>query len=85
MKAEKVYNILQNIEDAFEFIFPFLFIYALSIGFIIVGISLFLTPANPPEFPKWFFIIVGSCFTIAGCIYIGMGIKYTVGRYLGYE
>jgi uncharacterized BrkB/YihY/UPF0761 family membrane protein len=85
MKAEKVYNTLQNIEDTFELIFPILFVYAFAIGFIIIGISLSLTPANPPEFPKWFFIIVGSCFTIAGFIYLSMGIKYTLGRYLGYE
>jgi len=81
-KAEKIYNALETIEEKGTIIYSYVFIYGFAICFIIIGITLMLTPANPPEYPKWFFLIIGLPFSMIGCAFLLMAIKYSLQRYL---
>ena len=80
-KAEKLYNILETIEEKGKVLYAYLFIYGFAIGFILIGITLFFTPANP-DFPKWAVILIGIPFLLSGCAFLLMAIKFSLERYL---
>jgi len=80
-KAEKIYNVLETIEEIGEILFVYFFVYAFPIGFILIGISLFFIPSNP-ETPKWAVILIGIPFILSGCSFLLMAIKYSLERYL---
>ncbi len=77
-KAEKIYNALETIEEKGTIIYSYIFIYGFAICFIIMGITLMLTPANP----KWFFLIIGLPFSMMGCAFLLMAIKYSLERHI---
>ena len=80
-KAEKIYNALENIEEKGKVLCTYLFIYGLAIGFILFGITLCFTPANP-ELPKWVIILIGIPFLLGGCAFLFRAIKFTLEKYL---
>lgn len=59
-----------------------LIVIGITVCFIFLGLTLMLTPTNPSEYPKWFFLIVGSTFFMIGCSLLFMAIKYSLLRYL---
>lgn len=77
-KVEKIYNKLETIEEKGKKIYAYLFIYGFAIGFILIGITLILTPAELPEYPKWFFIIIGIPFSMVGCAFLFSAIKFSL-------
>jgi len=75
---EKIYNLIEKIEEEGAIIYSYIFIYGFAIAFIIIGIVLMLMPANPPEYPKWSFLIIGLPFLIIGCAFLLNAIKYSL-------
>lgn len=80
-KAEKIYNALKTIEEKGKVLYAYLFIYGIAIGFILIGITLFFTPANT-DFPKYAGILISIPFLLGGCVFLLMAIKYSLERYL---
>ena len=79
-KREKVYHeLLEIINEKFEIICPYLIIYGFAIFFITIGVFLILTPANPIEYQKWFFISIGLSFLMIGCYFLIRAIKFALG------
>lgn len=81
-KIIKIYNTLETIEEKSRVIFLYVFIYGFAICFILIGITLMLTPGTPPEYPKWFYLMVGSSFLMVGCIFMFNAIKFTLEEYI---
>ena len=74
---EKIHNKLERIEEVGKLIWGYLFIYGFSIGFLLIGITIILTPANP-DLPKFALIVIGGAFLIGGMAFLFLAVKETL-------
>jgi drug/metabolite transporter (DMT)-like permease len=80
-KAEKIYNVMETIEEYGKIIFGYLFIFVFAISFLLIGLFLFFTPPSD-DIPKWALIIIGMSFIIVGFVFLFKAIKYALEEYL---